>query len=361
MTEFLSFISKGNTELRTGLNPSKMKGSPAYQPRQVGVATLTYVPSLQGYFRDALDIIQVHLSSMRSSMDQEVNTMVFDNGSCPEVVRYLESQWQSGLIDWLTLSRHNLGKNGALNWIFSAMPNEYIAYSDSDVFFRSGWLEESLKIFQVFDRAGMVSAQPVFFDFLRGQGTTIQQIEEYAGDFSIAKLKPTPEIVEEYCDGIDASDELRKEFLNQDLTVAIHSKTGFQAVTTATDMQFMLKKEVIKSLVPLPIAGALTAKDAIDIPMGVEKLGYWLLSTDKPYVWHMGNALDSDLNTEIKSLFTAPERRSQTSQSDDAQGGMKLKIKSSIRRNLKRFSWLRRKAERLYGLLFSLLYEEDDP
>lgn len=338
-----------------------MKGSPAYHPRRVGVATLTYVPSLQGYFRDALDIIQVHLTSLRNSTDLEVNTMVFDNGSCPAVIEFLETQWQAGIIDWLTLSHHNLGKNGALNWIFSAMPNEYIAYSDSDVFFRHGWLEESLKIFEIFDKAGMVSAQPVFFDFLRGQGITNQLIEEYAGDFSISKLKPAPEIVDEYCDGIDATDELRKQFHNQDLTVAVHSRTGCQAVTTATDMQFMLKKEVAKSLVPLPIAGALTAKDAIDIPMGVEKLGYWLLSTEKPYVWHMGNALDSDPSDEIKSLLASPEKLSQASRPTEPQGGFKSKVKSFFRRNLKRFAGLHRGTERLYGLLFSLLYEEEEP
>ena len=58
-----------------------------------------------------------------------------------------------GDIQWLILSRENLGKTGAQNWIFSAMPNEWIAYTDSDVLFRKGWLEASREIIRALSRS----------------------------------------------------------------------------------------------------------------------------------------------------------------------------------------------------------------
>jgi len=254
--------------MRVGQNPSKMRGSPAYQPQKVGLASLTYVPTLDGYFREAIEVIDVHLTALHASLDQQVDVCVFDNGSCPEVIAFLNDRWRRGVIDWLCLSHHNLGKNGALNWIFSAMPNEYISYADSDVLYRPGWLERSLAIFESFEQAGMVSAQPVVFDFLRGQGRTAQRISEHGHPLKVSRVCLPAPVVEEYCDGINASDEIRQQFLKTELPLATNAMTGVSAVTMATDMQFMLSRKVARQLVPLPIAGALTAKDAIDIPRG---------------------------------------------------------------------------------------------
>lgn len=346
--------------MRIGQNPSKIKGSPAYKPAGVGIATLTYVPALEGYFREALDIIDVHLGSLRSSLDQDCDLHVFDNGSCPEVVAYLEEQWRAGLIDWLSLSHHNLGKNGALNWIFAAMPNEFIAYSDSDVFYRKGWLEESLKIFDSFNKAGMVSAQPVFFDFLRGQGTTARRISEAGNGLKVINVKPRQDIVEEYCDGINASEDLRQQFREQELQVAINELTGGRAVTSATDMQFMLRKEVARRLVPMPIAGALTAKDAIEIPRGIEDLGYWILSTEEPLVWHMGNSIAGQHITEIDQLKDGSLPIRSAKPSPEKETGFKRKIESLLGASIRRSPYIARTVERIYGGLFSLLYEEQD-
>jgi hypothetical protein len=346
--------------MRIGQNPSKAKGSPAYKPARVGIATLTYIPALEGYFREALDVINVHLASLRASLDQDCDLHVFDNGSCPEVVDYLEDQWRAGLIDWLSLSHHNLGKNGALNWIFAAMPNEFIAYSDSDVFYRKGWLEASLKIFDSFKCAGMVSAQPVFFDFLRGQGTTAEQIDAAGDGLSVTTIKPRSEIVEEYCDGINASEDLRRKFREQELQVAVNETVGERAVTTATDMQFMLSKEVASKLVPLPIAGALTARDAIDIPLGIEQLGYWLLSTIEPLVWHMGNSLTGGQIPEVDQLRDHLHPKQPEEPAPAQRSDFKSKMKSSLSKTIRRSPRIKRNVERMYGGLFSLLYEEQD-
>jgi hypothetical protein len=361
--------------MRIGQNPSKMRGSPAYTPKRVGLASLTYVPDLQGYFREAREVIDVHLASLRASLDQECDLCVFDNGSCPQVLDFLQDRWRNGMIDWLCLSHHNLGKNGALNWIFSAMPNEFIGYSDSDVFFRKGWLAATLQIFESFEDAGMVSAQPIFFDFLRGQGKTSQSIAAREPKLSIQLMQLRQEIVDEYCDGINASAEIRAEFQQAQLQVAVNHQTGVQAVTSATDMQFMLPKRVARQLTPLPIAGALTAKDAIDIPRGIEALEYWILSSKEPLVRHMGNTLrGSDKNHPLEipeisavlehinseSQFRKPAYQQTKKPTNQKTNELTRKEQSRLflQRWLDRSPGLRRSATRLYDNLFSLLYEE---
>jgi hypothetical protein len=335
-----------------------MRGSPAYSPKRVGLATLTYVPALEGYFREAREVISVHLASLRASLHQECNICVFDNGSCPEIIAYLEEQWRNGLIDWLCLSNHNLGKNGALNWIFSSMPNEFIGFADYDVFFREGWLERTLEIFGTFEYAGMVSAQPVFFDFLRGEGKTANAVQEADG-LRIDLVQPRQEIVDEYCDGINASDEMRKQFRQTRLQVAINEERATRAVTSATDMQFMLSKKVARELVPLPIAGALTAKDAIDIPRGIEALGYWILSTEEPLVRHMGNSILGRNIPEIDAYLSHKDFRGKSqSVGRSKKGGIKGSIRIYLQKLLDRSPALRKGVTRIYDGLFSLLYEE---
>ncbi len=152
--------------MRKGQNPVKRMGLLASQPSQLGVLLLVYIPIQSGYFKNALDIFKYQLASLHKNTLQAFNLLVWDNGSCQAVQDTLQKLQTEGWIDWLTLSRHNIGKTGAMNWGFRAMPNEIICYSDSDAYFRPGWYEHSLKILKTFPRTGMVTAQPCFYDSL---------------------------------------------------------------------------------------------------------------------------------------------------------------------------------------------------
>jgi hypothetical protein len=249
------------------------------------------------------------------------------------------------------------------------------------VFFRKGWLEQTMRVFESFERAGMVSAQPVFFDFLKGEARTAREIGQSGGQLEVISVQPRAEILEEYCDGINASPEMRQQFRSQLLQTAINHQTGMRAVTSATDMQFMLRKEVAARMIPMPIAGALTGKDAIEIPRGVEAQGYWILSTEEPLVWHIGNSISDRPYPEIERLMSGKEVSGQravdssqwavgsrqeavdssqcvVSSGQTASGGLKSRFKASMQRGVRRSPVVKRWMERLYAGLFSLLYEE---
>ena len=145
---------------RIGINPARGKLS-EYQPTRVSICLITYIPEESGYFEHRLHVLKLVFASLEAHTTRPYDLLVFDNGSCPEVIQYLQSLKGTGLIDFLILAKQNIGKIGALRILFQAAPGEIIAYSDDDIFFYPGWLEAHLNILENIPQAGMVSGVPV--------------------------------------------------------------------------------------------------------------------------------------------------------------------------------------------------------
>jgi glycosyltransferase involved in cell wall biosynthesis len=286
--------------MRTGQNPSK-SGIPAYKPKKLGIALLVYIPFMEGYFKHSLDILKFQVASLYENTEQEFDLLVFDNGSCPEVIEALGDLKCDGYIEWLVLSQNNLGKVGAWNWIFGSMPNELICYADSDVLFRQGWLEASLEITQAFPKVGMVSAQPTFHDVLDGKGNAHLTLESDP-NFSNGHYHPEHKIVEEYCLGIGADDDLSARFFNMDLPCVTDLRSNTKAVIGASHMQFVIPREIARELIPLPVSKGLHRAETTSLDRRIDELGYLHLSTQENYVMHMGNMISAKLLSEVQSL-----------------------------------------------------------
>lgn len=291
--------------MRTGKNPAKA-GVPAYKPKELGIAIIIYIPVLEGYFKHSLQIFKYQLESIQKTTPKPYDLLVIDNGSCPQVVSELNRLRDEKWIDWLVLSRHNLGKAGAWNWIFASMPNELICYADSDVLFRNGWLEASLEKFDAFPRAGMVAAQPNFYDVMNGRGTAHLSLDEDR-NYSFGDYWPENEVVDEYCYGIGADEELQSKFREKPLNSVRNQQTEVQAVVGASHMQFLTKREVIKTILPLPASKGLLRAETMSLDYKIDELGYLHLSTLKPYVFHMGNSINERLHVEIKKVFKSKQ------------------------------------------------------
>jgi len=283
--------------MRKGANPAKL-GVPAYKPKKLGIATFTYIPFQSGYFQDVLKIFKIMLASLYENTKEGFDLLVFDNGSCPEVRSVLECIQSEGLITWLILSKHNLSKVGALNWIFQSMPNEWICVSDSDVLFREGWFSESMKIAQSFPEVGMIGAQPSFFDVLNGKGNAHLKNQDYNHD----TYNPDKWVTLEYCQALGMQQKRIQLFLAKDLPVIINPSTGAEAVVGASHMQFLSPREVLNRIGNLPITYSLNREDMIEIDKRMEQMGLMHLSTKYPHVLHMGNIIDDNLKKEIANL-----------------------------------------------------------
>jgi glycosyltransferase involved in cell wall biosynthesis len=339
--------------MRVGRNPAKA-GIPAYSPRPLGVALLVYVPDQQGYFANSLEIFKIQVESLYKATPQAFDLLVFDNGSCPPVVQALQELQAAGRIDWLVLSRHNMGKAGAWNWIFSSMPNELICYADSDVLFRPGWLEASQKVLETFPRAGMVSAQPNFFDVLDGQGTAHLALQADAR-FQSGELRPEPAIVDEYCFGIGADEALSQRFHNQTLPYLRDAQSGVQAILGASHMQFLIPRQVARQVAPLPASKGLFRAETISLDRKVDELGYLHLSILENYVFHMGNTFTERLLNELRQAGLEAPANVQTQASKSRAPVRKSSLQRSLE-SLARRPQFYRLLERLYHLLFRVLY-----
>jgi hypothetical protein len=141
---------------RIGTNPSRGK-TVDYQPARTTVAVLVYAPHQAGYFQSRGDVTKATIESILANTQEPFDLLVFDNGSSPEMVDYLEGLYERGAIDYLILSKHNIGKLNALNIIFNAAPGEIVAYTDDDVFHLPGWLSAHLEIIDTYPNVGAVT------------------------------------------------------------------------------------------------------------------------------------------------------------------------------------------------------------
>lgn len=341
--------------MRVGTNPVRNRYS-VYEPKRVVVASITFAPILDGFFKEAIDVIGVHLHSLRRTVGKEADLLVFDNSSCQEVIDFLTEQHSKGIIDWLILSRHNLGKTGSLNWVFSMLPHEFIVSTDSDVLYRPGWLQRSLEIFAGFEQVGIVSAQPAFFNTKQSIQTMAERMSQVMPDIQIREEDPFPEAFEEYCDGINATDEVRRMITENRLRVATQPKGETQAVLGSTSMQFMIRQDVARQLVPLPAAFTLDSDDHQEINRRMEALGYFQLSLPDALIYHMGNTLTGKHMPEINQFRQNSGQISHSVDHDLERPERENIFKTILTRAVSRSDHLKSLIQRIYALLFDVLY-----
>ena len=296
--------------MRKGQNPAKFIQH-VHHPAPVTIAIVTYIPFLSGYYKQSLDVLKVSLNSIWENTPRKdpnsdsdlYDLLVFDNASCPEVREFLQEKHEQGLIQFLILSDKNVGKGGAWNIIFQGAPGDVIAYSDSDIYFHSGWLENSLKILNTYPKVGMVTARP-----FRTQEEYFSGTLEWAQQNSDAILEKGHfqdwETYREHTDSLGMSPEDAKTHYQETNDWRIQYK-GTCAYVGAAHFQFASPKAALQSVLPIKM----------DRPMGqvltldgkLNDAGFLRLSTCDPLVKHMGNRLDGIVKqeTEIKPRRTS--------------------------------------------------------
>jgi hypothetical protein len=299
-------INTIQTKTRIGINPARGKTS-SYHPKQVTVAMLTYIPSLEGYFENRLDILKLEFSSLQAHTSRPYDFYVFDNGSCAPVVDYLRSQQKIGLVDMLMLSAQNIGKIGALRILFSAAPGRLIAYSDDDIFYYPGWLEAHLEVMNGYPKAGMVSGLPI----RNASGHAMQSLEELAAkqDGTI-RIERKRQIQDEWeidwalSTGRDPIAHLDQTAHQLDMVLRIQKAGGegmLEAVGGANHFQFLTPKSVILEALPKEWSGKLMGS-MIELDEAVDQMGYLRLSTAERYTRHLGNTLSQEICGEAARL-----------------------------------------------------------
>lgn len=119
-------------------------------------------------------------------------------------------------------------------------------------------------------------------------------------------------------------------------------------------MQFLIPRDVAREVIPLPSTKGLLRKETMSIDYKTDALGYLHLSTQKSYVFHMGNTVNERLIEEVERITGSPtaaapsQKRAQWKESN-AQRWMTSLAKRP------RFQRLFLRA---YNVLFRALYSE---
>lgn len=272
--------------MRIGQNPAKYVET-VVKPERITVAVLNYIPFLSGFYAEALDVLNLCLSSAREEPGLPFDLMVFDNGSCREVQDWLLGEQRAGRIQYLILSGKNLGKGGAWNQILSGAPGEIIAYADSDVLFYPNWLAKSVELLETFPNVGMVTARP-----FRTNPDYISQTITWAENTSDVRLQrgsfiPWQDFLEFDLSLGQAEADIRKRYESTEDMKIIYQ--GITAYAGASHWQFSAFKGVLAQFLPFDMDRPMGQVKQLDQRMN--EAGFLRLMVSDPLVMNMSNTL----------------------------------------------------------------------
>jgi Glycosyl transferase family 2 len=282
---------------RIGINPNRGQQTD-YRPSRITLAMLTYLPNQAGYFAQRLAVTRLSLESLIAHTPKPFDLIVFDNGSCPDLVSYLCHLRDEGLINYLILSPTNIGKVGALQVMFRAAPGEIIAYTDDDILFLPGWLDEHLKLLETFPNVGLVTG----FYIRSHMRYATQSLEKIIQSPEITVKRGMliqPELEQHYIDNMGRTWESYTQEVQglEDVQLSFH---GVDALASAGHHQFVAEKQLLLKVLPA-WDGQLMGK-MLELETNVDQLGYLRLSTCTPVTRLLGNVISSENAEEARRL-----------------------------------------------------------
>ena len=282
---------------RIGMNPGRGKKSD-YKPARTTVAVLTYAPNGIGYFENRFDVMRACIESIRKNTQEPFDLLIFDNGSRVEVVDYLKSQRDAGNIDFLILSRQNIGKIGALQFIFKAAPGEVIAYCDDDVFFLPGWLKTHQNVLDTYPDVGVVTGFYIKSHMKFSVSATLAFAERDDVETERGNLID-PEHEEHYIRQMGRTRERYDSEIAGIEDLCMRYK-GVSAFASAGHHQFVAKKQVMLDALPEQWSGNLMGQMR-ELDQSIDDLGKLRLCTYPDTTRLLGNLIDEKMEAEIQS------------------------------------------------------------
>ena len=272
--------------MRIGSNPQKDRQfiDPDFFHQ---VVIPVYIPNQDEYFKDALQILSLCIASLAITSHQKTFITIINNGSCHEVVNYLNDLQASGKIHEV-MHTQNIGKVNAIAKGISGHSFPLVTISDADVLFKNGWQQATYEIFEKMSRAGAVATTPnsknfkhhtfnIFFEFLFSNALR----------FTIVK---DADAMKEFARSVGNETFFNTANLEKYMTI---TRNGVRAVVGAGHYVCTYRGEIFEN------AGKIYAKNYIGgnalnhkIDREVVQNDFWRLSTENNFTFHMGNVIE---------------------------------------------------------------------
>lgn len=254
-----------------------------------------FIPNEEGYYKDAFRILQLCIQSLLLTIHDQTFVTIINNGSCLKIARYLDDLFSESKIHEL-IHTENIGK---LNSVLKGLTGNSIALvtiADSDVMFCSGWQQATLDVFNNFPKAGVVGLTPQFKMFENGCGNVL--FDTLFSDSVRFSEVVDPNSLERFYESIGWDKNYNHDYLKQNLSitkkkgsaligsghfVATYRKSIFAEITTYIGYKMGGNSEGYLDEAPL-------------------KKGFWRLTTNANYAFHMGNVMEEWMNIFVKEL-----------------------------------------------------------
>ncbi len=287
--------------MRVGQHPLKEKQSEVTDGTHSVVMSVHIPPLEHLYFRDALRIFDLSLTSLLASLSENTRISLFSDSSDPAVeeVLYRKKQ-ESSKIDQVFISSKNVGKINAMLSVIRSNRECIMTLTDSDVLFGPNWETEVVSVLTSFPEAGMVSPLPttgsgsyafeyssttLFFGFMR-RYLQLADVQDSEGLIRFNESIGRP--------------ALRDSQLSKQM---ILNRNGVSAVIGAGHFVATYRSTVFSRT---PISPALhkigngVEGQYLDAP--VNDGGYLRLSTRKNHAFHMGNRIEDWMLEEAAKI-----------------------------------------------------------
>ncbi|WP_339916373.1 glycosyltransferase family A protein [Yeosuana marina] len=271
--------------MRIGRNPNKNilheKSKYLHQ-----IVIPVYIPNHEDYFKDCFKILKLCLESLFNTVHKQTFITIVNNGSSKKVEDYLNDLKRHRKIHELIHSE-NIGKLNAILKGLAGNNIEFVTISDADVLFLPNWQRETVKVFKSIPQAGVVGIVPQFKMFVANCGNVIFD------NFWNKKMKFIPvknnEALVNFYDSIGWDRSYNKDYLKYNLGLEVAK--DFYVLIGSGHFVATYKKEMFSEITSF-IDFKLGGKSLEYLDKAPLKKGYWRLTTQDNYAYHMGNTFE---------------------------------------------------------------------
>lgn len=255
-----------------------------------------YIPNHETYFKDSFKIFKISLQSLFKTCHKQTFFTIVNNGSCNEVIAYLNTLLYDKKINEL-IHTTNIGKLNAILKGVIGQNFPLVTITDADVLFLNNWQDATYKVYLTFPKTGVVSPVPnskmvkyytsnVFFDTLLSKTIKLSKIINPEAMLNFAKSINNPKL-------------FSKIHLQYYLTV---SKHNFKAVVGAGHFVATYNRRIFDGLNTSYSKYKMGNALQLFLDKTVVNQGYWRLSTQDNFAYHMGNRLEEWMELEVEQL-----------------------------------------------------------
>lgn len=283
--------------MRIGLNPHKDKTLKASEYTHQVIIPV-YIPNKEGYFKDSFRIFQLCLESLFATVHNKTFITIVNNGSGSETKDYLNALYHDDKIHEV-IHTENIGKLNAILKGLAGNAIELVTISDSDVLFLPNWQLETAKIFKEVPKAGVVGIVPQFKMYEANCGNVIFD-NLFNKNLKFIPVK-NPKALIQFYDSIGWDRAYNQDYLAYNLGLEIN--LSLKVLIGSGHFVATYKKDIFKeitSFIPYKLGGISEAY----LDRAPLKKGYWRLTTQNNFAYHMGNTLEDWMETAPNQELT---------------------------------------------------------